>query len=153
MERTFVILKPDAVARGLSDEIIARFERKGLCIVGKKKFKFTKEICEEHYAHHTSKPFFPKLVDFMCSSEVICLVLEGKDVVNVVRKLCGATNSREAEPGTIRGDYGMSVQKNLVHASDSLETAKKEISRFFKPAEIKSCSNCCEHIYTEEERK
>ncbi len=136
LERTFVMLKPDAVQRGLCGAIIARLERKGLKISAAKMFHFTPALCKVHYAHHATKPFFPRLVEFMCSAPVIAMVVEGKDAVNQVRNLCGATDCGKAAPGTIRGDLGLSVQSNLIHASDSKETADAEIKRFFKPDEL-----------------
>lgn len=136
MEKTFVMLKPDALERGLYGEIISRLERKGLKLCAAKTFKFTPALCREHYAHHASKPFFPKLVEFMCSAPVLAMVFEGKDAVNQVRALCGATDCGKAAAGTIRGDLGLSVQSNLIHASDSKETAAAEIARFFKPEEL-----------------
>lgn len=136
VEQTFVMLKPDALQRGLYGEIISRLERKGLKIRAVKMFRFTPALCREHYAHHADKPFFPRLVEFMCSAPVLALVLEGKDAVNQARGMCGATDCGKAAPGTIRGDLGLSVQANLVHASDSEETAVKEIARFFKKEEI-----------------
>lgn len=136
VERTFVMLKPDAVQRGLCGKIITRLERKGLKVVAAKMFKFTPELCKIHYAHHATKPFFPRLAEFMCSGPVVAMILEGKDAVNQVRSLCGATDCGKAAAGTIRGDLGLSVQSNLIHASNSKETADAEIKRFFKPEEI-----------------
>ena len=136
LERTFVMLKPDALQRGLYGGIIARIERKGFKITAAKMFRFTPELCKAHYAHHAGKPFFPRLVDFMCSAPVLAMVVEGKDAVNQLRNLCGATDCGKAAAGTIRGDLGLSVQSNLIHASDSKETAEAEIKRFFKPEEL-----------------
>jgi len=136
LERTFVMLKPDAVQRGLCGEIISRIEKKGFKITAMKMFRFTPELCKTHYAHHADKPFFPRLMEFICSAPVVAMVVEGKDAVNQIRNLCGATDCGKAAPGTIRGDLGVSVQNNLIHASDSKETAAKEIARFFKEAEI-----------------
>jgi nucleoside-diphosphate kinase len=136
LEKTFVMLKPDALQRGLYGEILSRLERKGLKFRAAKMFSFTPELCRLHYAHHADKPFFPKLAEFMCSAPVLALVLEGKDAVGQVRSLCGATDCGKAAPGTIRGDLGLSVQSNLIHASDSGETAEKEIARFFRPEEV-----------------
>lgn len=135
-ERTFVMLKPDAVQRGLCGEILSRLERKGLKIAAIKMFSFTPEICKIHYAHHAGKAFFPRLAEFMCSGPVVAMVLEGKDAVNQVRNICGATDCGKAAAGTIRGDLGLSVQSNLIHASDSKETADAEINRFFKPEDL-----------------
>ncbi|MBI5159424.1 nucleoside-diphosphate kinase [Candidatus Micrarchaeota archaeon] len=136
MEQTFVLLKPDALNKKIIGEVVSRFERKGLKIVGLKMIQLTDELCKAHYAHHATKSFFPGLKKFVCSTPVVCMVLEGKDAVEAVRKMCGVTNSREAAPGTIRGDYSLSVQSNIIHASDSLETAYKEIERFFSPSEV-----------------
>lgn len=136
MERTFIMIKPDAMQRGLAGKILLRFEGRGLKIVAAKMARLTKENCEEHYAHLKGKPFFSGLVEFMASAPVICAVLEGKDAVVLVRRMCGATNARDAEVGTIRGDLGLSTQANLIHASDSKETADKEIARFFSKNEI-----------------
>jgi nucleoside-diphosphate kinase len=134
LERTLVLLKPDAVQRGLVGEIIARFERKGLKLSGLKLRQFPLKLIQEHYAVHKDRPFYPKLVKFMTSGPVVALVLEGKDAIEVTRGLMGATNSRKAAPGTIRGDLGMSFSNNLVHGSDSAEAAKKELALFFADA-------------------
>lgn len=135
MERTLVLLKPDALQRGLVGRILARFEEKGLKLSGLKLRQFPKALIEKHYAVHKERPFYPKLVQYMTSGPVVALVLEGKDAIEVVRKLVGKTNSRQAEPGTIRGDFGMSFSNNLVHASDSAESAKTELALFFASAE------------------
>ena len=131
LERTLVLAKPDAVQRGLVGKILARFEEKGLQIVGLKLRQFPRSLVERHYEVHKERPFYPKLVDFMTSGPVVALALEGKDAIEVTRKLMGKTNSRQAEPGTIRGDLGMSFSNNLVHGSDSAEAAKKELALFF----------------------
>ena len=136
MERTFVMLKPDAVQRGLIGEIISRFEKKGLKIVAMKMLKVDKALAEEHYAEHREKPFFQSLVDYITSGPVVAMVVEGKNAIKIVRTLVGATNPAEALPGTIRGDYGLEVGRNVIHASDSPESAEREISLFFKPDEI-----------------
>ncbi|MCD6471126.1 nucleoside-diphosphate kinase [bacterium] len=136
MERTLVLLKPDALQRNLLGEIISRFEKKGLKIVGLKMIKLSEEILEEHYAHHKDKPFFRDLVEFMKSSPVVAMVLEGIEAVESVRLLVGPTLGRKADAGSIRGDFSMSQQHNIIHASDSLETAEKEIYRFFNENEI-----------------
>lgn len=136
METTFVILKPGTIQRGLIGDVISRFEKKGLQLVGMKMQQLTAEILTEHYSHLSSKPFFPTILSSMMASPVILCCWRGADAVSVVRSLCGVTNSREAQPGTIRGDFGMSVQENVVHASDSKETAAIEIKRFFKPEEL-----------------
>ena len=136
MERTLILIKPDAIARGLAGEVLGRFEKKGLKIAGMKMIQLGDEILRQHYSHLADKPFFPTITEFMSRTPVIALCLEGLEAVEVCRKLCGVTNSRKADPGTIRGDLGMSMQANLVHASDSVETAKAEVSRFFDEAEL-----------------
>ena len=136
MERTLVLLKPSVVKRMLMGEIITRFERKGLRIIGMKMLYMTDELLTEHYSHLKDKPFFPLLKKSMQQTPVVALCLEGVDVVRVVRAMAGVTNGRNADTGTIRGDYCMSNQQNIVHASDCLETAKEEINRFFLPDEI-----------------
>jgi len=141
MEVTLVILKPSAVQRKILGEVICRFEKKGIQIVGMKMIRLTDATLEEHYTHLKDKPFFGRIKDSMQASPVIVMALKGLDVVNVVRKLTGVTNGRDAQPGTIRGDYGMSVQENIVHASDSPETAAIELKRFFSEDEIFSYSS------------
>jgi nucleoside-diphosphate kinase len=136
MERTLVLLKPDAVQRGLLGEIIARFERKGLKIVGMKMAAVSDETWNEHYSHLSHLPFFGEIKGFMMRSPVVAICLEGVNSVSIVRLMCGPTKSWEAAPGTIRGDYGLSIQANLVHASDSVETAANEVPRFFKEDEL-----------------
>lgn len=136
MEKTLVILKPNAVVRGIMGEIISRFERKGLIITGMKMMRLSDELLKEHYAHLVDKPFFPSLVRSMQASPVVVLCVKGVDAVAVVRKMTGATNGRNADTGTIRGDYSMSGQQNIVHASDTPENAEKEIRRFFDDGEI-----------------
>lgn len=136
MEKTLVIFKPSAVQRGLIGEILSRFERKGLTIVAMKMARLSETILREHYAHLVDRPFFPFILDSMTASPVVLMVLEGVDAVKVVRLLTGATNSREALPGTIRGDFSMSGQENVIHASSSIEDAEAEVKRFFAPEEI-----------------
>lgn len=137
LERTLVLCKPDAVQRGLVGKILARFEEKGLQLVGLKLRQFPRALVERHYEVHKDRPFYPKLVAFMTSGPVVAIALEGKDAIEVTRKLIGKTNSRQAEPGTIRGDYGMSFSNNLVHGSDGPESARKELALFFAdPAEL-----------------
>ena len=136
MEQTLVILKPGAVQRGLIGEIISRFEKKGLFITGMKMMQLTDELLNEHYSHLKDKPFFKRIRNAMEICPVVVICLEGVDAVSVVRNLVGVTNGRVAQPGTIRGDYSMSMQENAVHASDSVETAKIELNRFFKKEEI-----------------
>jgi nucleoside-diphosphate kinase len=136
MERTLIILKPDAVQRGLCGEIITRFERKGLQLVGMKAMRIPQQTAETHYAPHKGKPFYEGLVKFMTSSPVVVLALQGKDAITIARKMMGATFGSKAEPGTIRGDYGVSNSFNLIHGSDSPEAATKELGLFFKPDEL-----------------
>ena len=136
MERTLIILKPDAVQRGLSGEIITRFEKKGLQIVGMKLMRIPQQLAETHYEPHKGKPFYPGLVKFMTSSPVLVLALAGKGAIDISRKMMGKTFGSQAEPGTIRGDFGVSNSFNLIHGSDSAESAQKELTLFFKPEEL-----------------
>lgn len=136
MEQTLVILKPSAVERGLVGEVITRIQNKGLIITGMKMMQLDEAILREHYAHLVDRPFFPQIVASMTASPVICMVLKGVEAVETFRKMTGVTNGRKAEPGTLRGDFCMSGQANIVHASDSVENAKIEIARFFKPDEV-----------------
>ena len=141
MEKTLVLLKPSCVQRQLIGEIVNRFERRGLRVAGMKMMQLSDEILREHYAHLVDKPFFPSLAASMQASPVVALALEGVDAVQVVRTMTGSTNGREAAPGTIRGDYSMSNQQNIVHASDSTSNASTsnaeiELKRFFKDEEI-----------------
>lgn len=136
LEKTLIILKPSAVQRGLIGEIINRFERKGLLLTGLKMVWLSDELLSDHYAHLKDKPFFQRVKDSMNVCPVVVCCWKGKDAVKVVRMLTGVTNSREALPGTIRGDYSMSMQENIIHASDSLETATVELSRFFSEDEL-----------------
>lgn len=135
-EQTLVILKPDAVARGLAGRIIARFEEKGLKIAAMRMAKISLELAEKHYAEHSAKPFFGMLTEFITSGPAILMALRGRDAVAVVRKMMGATLGRAAEPGSIRGDFGMSQSFNLIHASDSPASAERELALFFKPDEF-----------------
>ena len=130
------MLKPDAVSRGLMGEIISRLERKGLKMAAARFMRITPEIASRHYAEHVNKPFYPKLLDFITSGPVLAMVWEGESAVSVVRTLVGKTDPQEATPGTIRGDYGMIKTMNLIHASDSVESAEREISIFFSPEEL-----------------
>jgi len=136
MEQTLVILKPGTVQRGLMGEVISRFEKKGLFIKGMKMMQLTDELLNEHYSHLKERSFFKDLKNSMMSCPVVVMCLEGVDAINVVRSIVGATNGRAAQPGTIRGDYSVSAMENLVHASDSPETAEIELNRFFKKEEI-----------------
>ncbi len=153
MEKTVVLLKPDSLQRGLVGEIIHRFEVKGLKIIGLKMMSISDALVEEHYAHHKDKPFFAGLKAFMQSSPLIALALEGVDAVATVRKMAGITKSREADFGTIRGDFGMSVQANLIHVSEDKKAADEEITRFFKADELFEYQRPFDtNIYGEEER-
>lgn len=136
LEKTLVLLKPCTVQRSLIGEITSIFEKKGLRIAGMKMMQLNDEILAEHYAHLVDRPFFPGLKRSMMATPVMALALEGVDAIEVVRQMAGATNGRKALPGTIRGDYSMSGQQNIVHASDGPETAAAELKRFFKPEEI-----------------
>ncbi len=137
-EKTFVMLKPSTIARGMIGEALERMEKKGLKIVAMKMTQTTQEEAAKLYAVHTGKPFYDELVRFVTSGPIVAMVVEGDDAVKVMRKLVGATNAKEAEPGTIRGDFALSKQKNAVHASDSVENAQYEMSIFFSPKEIVS---------------
>jgi nucleoside-diphosphate kinase len=131
MDRTLILVKPDAFARGLTGEILARFERKSLRIVAMKHMTATREIAEIHYAEHSERPFFGELVDFITSAPLVALVLEGQEVVVAARQLIGATNPLEAATGSIRGDYAIEVGQNMVHGSDANESAQREIGIWF----------------------
>ncbi|TAL51025.1 nucleoside-diphosphate kinase [Patescibacteria group bacterium] len=135
-QQTLVLLKPDALQRDLLGEIVRRFEMKGLKIVGLKFIRLTDEMLDEHYSHLTDKPFFASLKQFMMQTPVVGMVLEGYDAVSEIRKIVGSTNPREADAGTIRADFSMNVPSNLIHASDSPESAVTEVKRFFTDAEI-----------------
>ncbi len=153
MERTLVLLKPDAIQRDLVGEIISRLERKGLKLIGLKLMRLSDELLNEHYSHLAGRDFFAEVKSFMQLSPVVACCWEGTDVVNTVRLLAGITKAREAAPGTIRGDFGMSVQANLIHCSDSLETASAEVERFFNPEELFSYGDVLEgFVYSSRER-
>lgn len=136
MEQTLVLIKPDAIQRGLAGTIIARFERRGLKIAAMKFMKVSKTLAEQHYGIHRDKAFFNDLVGFITSSPIIAAVFSGNNAVEIVRQSMGNTNSAQAAPGTIRGDFGLDIQNNLVHGSDSKENAVKEINLFFSNDEI-----------------
>ncbi len=136
IEKTLILLKPDAVQRGLMGEIISRFEKKGLKVVGLKLVNVTKELAHTHYAEHKEKPFFKGLVEFITAGPTLSMVVEGDNAIAVVRKLVGATNPQNADPGTIRHDFGMVTGRNLIHASDSTTSAAREIALFFKKEDI-----------------
>lgn len=136
LERTFIAIKPDGVQRGLVGEILCRFEAKGFTLVGLKFMKVSRELAEQHYDIHREKPFFGGLVEFITSAPVAAMVWEGDGVVASARKMIGATNPLTAEPGTIRGDFGVNIGRNLIHGSDAVETAQQEISLWFKEDEL-----------------
>ena len=136
IQQTLVIFKPSAVERGLVGRVLSRFEAKGLTITGMKMMQLSPEILREHYAHLVDLPFFPSIVESMTACPVIVMCLKGIEAIKVVRSMTGATNGREAAPGTIRGDFAMSNQENIIHASSSPEDAEVEIKRFFAPGEI-----------------
>ncbi len=131
MDRTLILVKPDAFARGLTGEIVARFERKGLQIVALRHMTVTRELAEGHYAEHTERPFFGELVDFITSGPIVAMVLEGTDAVKAARQVIGATNPLEAATGSIRGDFAIEMGQNMVHGSDSDESAAREAALFF----------------------
>jgi len=135
-ERTLIFVKPDGVRRALVGEIIDRFERKGLKLVGLKMLTMTKEQARKHYEEHVDKPFYPELEQFILSGPIAAMVLEGNDVVTMTRAMMGKTKHTEAAPGTIRGDFAFSTTENLIHGSDSPERAQVEIANFFKPEEL-----------------
>lgn len=136
METTLIILKPDAVQRGLCGRIIARFEDKGLQVVGMKLMQIPMKLAETHYEAHKTKPFYPGLVKFMTSSPVVVMALRGNGAITIARNMMGATFGSKANPGTIRGDFGVSNSFNLIHGSDSPEAAERELTLFFQPGEI-----------------
>ncbi|MBN3880105.1 MULTISPECIES: nucleoside-diphosphate kinase [unclassified Nostoc] len=138
MERTFLAIKPDGVQRGLVGEIIRRFETKGFTLVGLKLLKVSRELAEQHYGVHRERPFFGGLVEFITSSPVVAMVWEGDGVIASARKIIGATNPLTAEPGTIRGDFGLNIGRNLIHGSDAPETAQQEVALWFKDEELVS---------------
>ena len=138
MERTFLAIKPDGVQRGLVGDIISRFETKGFTLVGLKLMKVSRELAEQHYGVHRERPFFTGLVEFITSAPVVAMVWEGDGVIASARKLIGATNPLTSDLGTIRGDYGVSIGRNIIHGSDAPETAQQEISLWFKEDELVS---------------
>lgn len=153
MEKTVVLIKPDGLQRGLVGEILHRFERKGIKIIGLKMVRLTDHILDEWYIHHKDKSFFSDLKKFMMWTPIVAICLEGLDVIAAVRKIVGTTKGREAEAGSIRGDFGMSGSQNIIHASDSPESAKKEIGLIFDENELftyESATECL--IYSKEER-
>ncbi|MCP8968756.1 nucleoside-diphosphate kinase [Ectobacillus ponti] len=140
MEKTYLMVKPDGVQRGLIGEIVSRFENKGYQLVGAKLMQVSKETAEKHYAEHAERPFFGELVDFITSAPVFAMVWQGEGVIATARQMMGKTNPKEALPGTIRGDFGVTVGKNIIHGSDSPESAEREIAIFFTEEEIAAYS-------------
>lgn len=136
MEKTFIMLKPDAVQRSLVGQVIAHFEAKGCKLVGMKLVKVSRDVAEQHYAEHKGKSFFEPTVNYIMSSPVVATVWEGKNCVAIARELMGATNPASANPGTIRGAYGMDISRNIIHGSDSVASAEREIALYFRPEEI-----------------
>lgn len=153
MERTLIIAKPDAIQRGLIGEIISRLERKGLKLIGIKMMTLDSAVLKAHYAHLLDKPFYADLENFMKSSPVVVMAWEGYECINSVRIIVGATNPREAEAGSIRGDYSIGTGRNLVHASDGPQSGKEEVARFFKGEELFTYDKSeYAHVYSDEER-
>src|ERR1041385_7209206 len=136
LQRTFVMIKPDAFARGLSGEIVGRLERRGFALRGMRLMRVTEELADRHYEEHIGKPFYPELVEFITSGPAVAMVVEGPAAVSTVRTMMGATNPLDSAPGTIRGDYALEIGRNIVHGSDSLESAAREIDVYFDVAEI-----------------
>lgn len=135
-ERTLILVKPDGVQRRLIGTIISRIENRGLKIVGLKMLQVTMELAREHYAEHVQKPFYPLLEEFITAAPVVALAVEGPEAITVMRTMMGSTNGREAAPGTIRGDYGVSRQMNLIHGSDGPDAAARELAIYFRPEEL-----------------
>ncbi len=136
MEKSLIILKPDAVQRGLIGQIITRLEQRGLKFMGMKLMQVSPELAQSHYGEHEGKPFFGALVSYITSSPVVVIAIQGKHVVQIIRNTVGATNPMNAAPGTIRGDFGLEIGRNLIHASDSPESGEAEVSRFFAASEL-----------------
>jgi nucleoside-diphosphate kinase len=147
LERSLILLKPDCVQRRLVGQIISRFEEKAINIIGMKLIQVTPELAKQHYAEHVEKPFYPGLEEFITGAPVVAMVLEGLDVIRVVREMLGATNGLNASPGTIRGDYSSSRQMNLVHASDGAEAAKREVELYFQPEELCPYEPCLDRWF------
>jgi len=141
-ERTFVMVKPDGVCRGLIGEVLSRIERRGLKVVAMKMVRLDEERARVHYAEHADKPFFSSLVSFITSGPVVCMVVEGRNAIRAMRSLCGSTDPIEAHAGTMRGDLALDIGRNVVHASDSPASAEREISIHFDPAEILDYERC-----------
>jgi len=136
MEKSFVMMKPDAVQRRLMGKVLSRFEEKGLQIVAAKMMHISEDLAKEHYGEHSEKPFFNGLVEYITSSAVLAMVIQGDDCISLIRKMVGATNPKEADLGTIRGDFALDMGRNIIHASDSPQSAEREISLFFDETEI-----------------
>jgi nucleoside-diphosphate kinase len=147
LERTLVLVKPDGVKRGLVGEILTRLERKGLKIVAAKMLRVTPEHAQRHYAEHQGKPFYPSLIQHITSGPVLAVALEGRSAIAVVRLLTGATNPQTADPGTVRGDYALGITANLVHASDSAESAARELALYFAPDEYLGYARVGEELF------
>jgi nucleoside-diphosphate kinase len=130
-QKTLVIIKPDGIQKNIIGEIISRIEKKGLKILNMKMMKLSRELAEKHYEEHRNKPFFKSLVNFITSAPIIVMIVEGEDVISIFRSMMGPTDPKNAEPGTIRGDYGTDIEKNIIHGSDSIESARREIDLFF----------------------
>ena len=138
MEQTLIIVKPDGVQRGLVGEVLARFERRGLKLAALRLMQIDRVLAERHYAVHQGKPFYEGLVSYITSGPVVVAVVEGPDAIAVVRRVIGSTRSNEAAPGTIRGDFALTVERNIIHASDAPDTAKFEVGLYFQPGEVLS---------------
>lgn len=149
MEKTFLMLKPDAVQRGLVGEIISRFEKKGLKLAAMKLIQVDRNLAEEHYKEHKGKAFFEPTIEYIMSSPVVAMVWEGKNVVALAREMMGATNPASAAPGSIRGSYALDISRNIIHGSDSVASAEREINLYFKPEEILSYQKAGENWLSE----
>jgi len=149
-QRSFVMLKPDAVQRRLVGEVLSRFEKRGLKIMAAKMMMISKELAEKHYGEHSEKPFFKDLVDYIISGPVLATVIEGEECISLIRRMVGATNPQEADLGTIRGDYAIDTGRNIIHASDSADSAVREISLFFVDTEISEYKMPDEELIYEE---
>jgi nucleoside-diphosphate kinase len=147
VERTLVLVKPDGLRRGLVGEIVGRFERKGLKIVAAKTLRVTPELAQRHYAEHQGKPFYPGLVEHITSGPIVAMAIEGRSAISVVRLLIGTTNPQTAAPGTIRGDLGLGITPNLVHASDAAASAARELALYFRPEEFLPYSRVGEEYF------
>ncbi len=147
LERTLVLVKPDGVRRALVGEIVARLERKGLKLVALKMLRVTPELAQRHYAEHQGKPFYPALIQHITSGPIVAMAVEGRSAISVVRLLTGATNPQTAAPGTLRGDFGLGITPNLVHASDAPESAERELALYFTPEEYQAYSRMAEEYF------